>query len=269
MNNPSGSASGNNNIVTLLVLSFDATPSCRGLDDCPLPGPSNELLAATAAAFAASKDERERRHGASTVKVVAQWEVAAAIGALRRHQRRPDINVTAIGTPGLFENTAQILEMMRDHVCGQRVLLLAHPDHLPRVLRTAKTVLGGNWSSSTDGDAAAAAGACSNEGPLELLPAMLPYSLDWPSALFPAEKLDLYESVEAVVHSQGGTTLASWYSDPRAGFFPDGDPQRWAHRREVWVLYDHWARAKGLATGVIRADADAGAAEGRPLKDLR
>lgn len=28
--------------LTLLVLSFDATPDCRSVDDCPRPGPSSE-----------------------------------------------------------------------------------------------------------------------------------------------------------------------------------------------------------------------------------
>ena len=44
----------------LLVLSFDATPDCRSLADCPRPGPTNELLAASADAFAA---RRWREHG--------------------------------------------------------------------------------------------------------------------------------------------------------------------------------------------------------------
>ena len=32
--------------VALLVFAFDATPDCRSVDDCPRPGPTNELLAA-------------------------------------------------------------------------------------------------------------------------------------------------------------------------------------------------------------------------------
>ena len=51
--------------------SHRSTPSRR-------PGPTNELLAATAAAFVRS---RKQAHG-QTVHVVAQWEVAAALRTL-------------------------------------------------------------------------------------------------------------------------------------------------------------------------------------------
>ena len=44
--------------------------------------------------------------------------------------------------------------------------------------------------------------------------------------------------------------VATWYDAPN-GFFPDGEPQRWARNREVWIAYEFWARAKGVATGVI------------------
>jgi len=44
--------------------------------------------------------------------------------------------------------------------------------------------------------------------------------------------------------------VATWYDAPY-GYFPDGEPQRWARHREVWIAYEFWARAKGVATGVI------------------
>ena len=44
--------------------------------------------------------------------------------------------------------------------------------------------------------------------------------------------------------------VATWY-DASYGYFPDGEPQRWARHREVWIAYELWARAKGVATGVI------------------
>ena len=56
----------------MLIFSFDATPGCRSLEDCPTPGPSNELLAATAAAAYTASG------GALTLH--PQWEVAAAVG---------------------------------------------------------------------------------------------------------------------------------------------------------------------------------------------
>ena len=95
---------------------------------------------------------------------------------------------------------------------------------------------------------------------VDLLPAMAPYALDWPRhPPVPASARNVFADL-----SDGGTIPAvhtnghriqyqrGWYS-PQLGFFPDGDPQMWVHDREVWVLYDMWARAKGIATGVISA----------------
>jgi hypothetical protein len=56
--------------LTLLVLSFDATRACVAVDDCPTPGPSNELLAATAEQFVRSRWREHRQR----VDVIAQWE---------------------------------------------------------------------------------------------------------------------------------------------------------------------------------------------------
>ena len=65
--------------LILLALSFDATPNCRSFDDCPRPGPSNELLAATADQFI---QQRWKAHG-QRVHVYAQWEVGVAMAKLR------------------------------------------------------------------------------------------------------------------------------------------------------------------------------------------
>ena len=92
---------------------------------------------------------------------------------------------------------------------------------------------------------------------------MQPYLPDWSSpdksAPTPTgSRLNLYEGVAATVRTNGQTRRVTWYDtrDPAAsnGFFPDGDPQRWAHRREIWMCYEFWARAKGVATGVIWSD---------------
>ena len=95
--------------LTLLVLSFDATPDCRSVDDCPRPGPSNELLAATADAFVG---RRWAEHG-QRVNLIAQWEVAAALRTLRQSRGATAADgargrVVSVGTPGVFENTAQV-----------------------------------------------------------------------------------------------------------------------------------------------------------------
>lgn len=261
--------------LTLLVLSFDATPHCYSVTDCARPGPSNELLAATAAEFAS---RRLMDHG-QRVRTIAQWEVAASMRTIGHH-------ATPVGTPGRFENTAEIFAMMRTAMgpcsvgaCAageedgigdglSRVILLAHPDHLIRALRIGETTF-----RRAGGDH----GGCDH---ILLVPAMQPYAIDWPAHADlgqgpmghdhrtsgakqprhlarrfrfeerPGALLNLYANVSARVHSGGEVRTAAW-SDANHGFFPDGDPQRWTHRREVWVAYETWARAKGVATGII------------------
>lgn len=212
----------------LLAFSFDATPQCHSLQDCPLPGPSNELLAATV---------EHLWNTSERFKVYAQWEIAAA---LLRSGRIPPGRIHPAGVPGRYMNTVQILEAMMQDIlqqqpAAQSLVVLAHPDHLRRAIRTLQTFLG---SKARTFPAWAVA------------PAMAPYSLDWPSNRSCGSALDLYAGVSAMVHSQGSEFLTSWRAR-NLGYFPDGDPQIWVRNREVWVLYDHWAMAKGIATGII------------------
>lgn len=246
--------------LTLLILSFDATPDCRSVTDCSRPGPTNELLAATASAFIL---RRAREHG-QRVNIIAQWEVAAALRNLGTVS-----GVTAVGTPGRFENTARIYEHMLGHMhaqgaCGDRgagprparagrTVLLAHPDHLRRALRIGETA----FARAADGR------ACHQ---LPLVPALQPYLLSWPtntsatptpapSSVTSGSALNMYADVAGRVHTQGTSREATWY-DAEHGFFPDGEPQRWVHDRDVWICYEFWARAKGIATGVIVSELD-------------
>ena len=46
-------------------------------------------------------------------------------------------------------------------------------------------------------------------------------------------RLNLYAGVSCAVHTGGGVRAATWYDAPN-GYFPDGEPQRWARHREVW-----------------------------------
>lgn len=253
--------------LTLLVLSFDATPHCTSVEDCAKPGPTNELLAATADHFVR---QRLHDHG-QRVDIIAQWEVAAALRTLRGDTMLGASTISAVGTPGVFENTATIFEYMREKMdvgaCavsaaaaaesatvtsdGSTVVLLAHPDHLRRGVRIGETTFSQAGKSDD---------SCRD---LRLVPAMQPYLPDWSSpdksAPTPTgSRLNLYEGVAATVRTNGQTRRVTWYDtrDPAAsnGFFPDGDPQRWAHRREIWMCYEFWARAKGVATGVIWSD---------------
>lgn len=250
--------------LTTLVLSFGATADCRSVDDCPRPGPTNELLAATAEAFAA---RRWREHG-QRVDTIAQWEVASAV--LQRSASGGGFSgggggsgsVTAVGSPGGYENTAQIfhrmLGAMRAEACadsdGARVVLLAHPDHLLRALRIGETAIA---STADDEEGTSSHDACRK---LRLVPSMLPYAVDWPSTAgmttpssSPAElnHHNLYARVVGRVHTSGALRNASWYDGASHGFFPDGE-QPWVSRRDVWMAYEVWARAKGVATGMIK-----------------
>mmetsp|Transcript_30366 Transcript_30366/g.44091 ORF Transcript_30366/g.44091 Transcript_30366/m.44091 type:complete len:94 (+) Transcript_30366:1-282(+) len=89
---------------------------------------------------------------------------------------------------------------------------------------------------------------------------MNPYSLDWPSRIsssttaLPFGNLNLFEGVTTNVHTEGRKVVTSWYDDNHWGFFPDAYPQQWTHQREVWLLYDQWAVAKGIVTSTIDVD---------------
>ena len=222
--------------LVLLIFSFDATPSCRNVTDCPLPGPSNELLAATAARFVNERANKFQQN----VRIIAQWEVAAAL--LQSH----GLPVTAVGTPGAYENTAEIFQhMLCEWNDVQQIAVLAHPDHLRRVLWTAQTIL--KHRSNLRRKC-----ALPQRKPPQLLAALQPYDLEWP--LRQTERgMNIFASEPALVRTNGQEIMASWYDD-NLGFFPDGDPQKWTHQRDVWLLYDHWAVAKGIVTGSIDAE---------------
>lgn len=233
----------------LLALSFDATAACQSVCDCPCPGPTNELLAATAIQFIES---RRRKYG-QCVRPVVQWEVAA--GMLSRGSA-----ACHVGTPGAYENTFTILRKMFDHIetesgasspagplvrtrgasspAGKgrvpQLFLLCHPDHIPRAMST--------WHALMATRATAATERC--RWMPALLPGMRPYRLDWPKR--PEAEGGLYAYVSTTVHTVGLARIATWY-DKCNGYFPDGDPQRWTRQREVWILYDQWARAHSIA----------------------
>ncbi|CAE7949707.1 yadS, partial [Symbiodinium sp. KB8] len=137
----------------------------------------------------------------------------------------PDLAVTDVKT----RSVAMMQNILQQQPAAQSLVVLAHPDHLRRAIRTLQTFLG---SKARTFPAWAVA------------PAMAPYSLDWPSNRSCGSALDLYAGVSAMVHSQGSEFLTSWRAR-NLGYFPDGDPQIWVRNREVWVLYDHWAMAKG------------------------
>ncbi|CAE8635779.1 unnamed protein product [Polarella glacialis] len=216
-------------VTALLAFSFDATPACRNLRDCPFPGPSNELLAASVERFFAENAE-------SPVEVYAQWEIASA---LLRSGRVPAERIHPAGAAGLYMNTVQILEaMMRDlsqQPALERLAVLAHPDHLRRAYRTVLTHL----------ELVKAV-----VRPSAVVPAMAPFGLDWPTNPSEGSAVDLFLGSPVTVYSQGRALNTSW-RDKNLGYFPDADPQVWVHDREVWILYDHWAMAKGITDGII------------------
>lgn len=212
-------------VTALFVFSFDATPSCKDMTNCPLPGPTNELLAATV--------ERFCEQSKVPIEVYAQWEISSALLASKR---MPPERIHAAGDAGVYMNTQQIMQMMLDDMAQQTpqpsvVAVVAHPDHLRRAFRTLQA-----------------------QYPLvTVLPAMMPYGLDWPKDQREGSALNLYgaDYGYGLVHSRGQHVESRWYEQP-FGYFPDGDPQIWVRDREVWILYDHWAMAKGVADGIIQ-----------------
>lgn len=253
--------------LLLLIFSFDATSSCRSTGDCPMPGPTNELLAATAAQFI-------QQHRDNNLHIIAQWEV---VEALKNNHADviAGIRVAAVGTPGTFQNTAEIFELMLCNVHidenfqksdikqqQQQAILVAHPDHLRRVLWTSQTILQQQQPDNhlslrrIHKDNVEDRCVLPRNIKLDLIPAMNPYSIDWTSRKEETndheESLNLFELVKSAhVHSQGQELVTSWYDNQKWGYFPDGDPQKWTHQREVWMLYDQWAIATGIVTGTI------------------
>ncbi|KAL7520496.1 hypothetical protein ACHAWX_005215 [Stephanocyclus meneghinianus] len=239
--------------LVLLVFSFDATRFCYNVTDCPQPGPSNELLAATVLNFV----QQHLGNQTSKVYVISQWEVAAALQQRCTGTLWKDLTIVPVGTPGEFQNTAEIFGSMlcewnsliaeehsNQHRSDQfsstlsKALLLSHPDHLRRVFLTAKTI-----QRSTESP-------CWMRNIL-MAPALQPYDLTWPSTL--DSTWNLFESVPpTIVHSMGKEITTNWHDKQHLGYFQDGDPQLWTHRRDVWILYDQWAILKGIVTGTIQ-----------------
>lgn len=221
-------------VTALLAFSFGGARVCTDLRRCPEPGPTNELLAATVERFVAGS--------AQAVEVYAQWEIAAA---LLRSGRVPAERVHAAGAPGVYLNTARILEEMTRDLAGRPlpggVAVLAHPDHLRRAFLTVRTMLPSSAAAAIPTSA--------------VVPAMSPYGLDWPTFAGEGSSLNLYRGVAGAVHSHGLVESTGWYSGG-LGYFPDGETQEWVGDRDVWLLYDHWAMAQGIATGLIKLDKD-------------
>jgi hypothetical protein len=224
--------------LVLLIFSFGMNDSCKNVNDCPSgPGPSNELLAATAARFV-NKRKREYRQ---KVRIIAQWQVAVALW------QSHGLKATTVGTPGVYDSTPDIFELM---LCEwkyiqQDAVLLAHPDHLRRVLWTAHTSL--KHSSHLRKECTLPQGK-----PPRLFAAMQPYDLEWAWGQTERE-INMFDSEPITVHADGREINATWYDD-NLGFFQSSDPQKWTHQRDVWLLYDQWAVAKGIVTGTIDAD---------------
>ena len=61
----------------------------------------------------------------------------------------------------------------------------------------------------------------------------------------------MFDNMPTVVHTNGQEIITSWYNKDNIGFCVDGDPQKWTRQREVWLLYDQWAVAKGIIIGTI------------------
>jgi hypothetical protein len=238
----------NNQHLVLMVFSFDATPFCWDVSNCPQPGPSNQLLAATVLQFLR---ENATKQAPKKIHVMTQWEVAAAIEQQRTTDQKYD--VIPVGMPGTFQNTAEIFRLMmcelNELISGEKLdfsllnaILLAHPDHLRRVFWTAQTILRSKQSCTIP--------------QLSITTALMPYDLMWPVVRESAiQSRNLFRDVPLTsVNSMGMKKMTNWYDKKHLGYFLDGDPQFWTHQREVWILYDHWAVLKGIVTGTIQPE---------------
>ena len=64
----------------------------------------------------------------------------------------------------------------------------------------------------------------------------------------------MFDSEAITVHTNNGKEITTTWYDGNLGYFQEGNPQKWTQQREVWLLYDQWAVAKGIVTGAIDAE---------------
>jgi hypothetical protein len=278
-NNNAGESPFTGKIVLVLIFSFGeaSSSSSSSLDPCwnsrrhknmamnitcfGTVGPTNELLAATAA-----QSWNTHKHTTTKMTILAQWEVATAL------QHKYGIPAISIGTPGVYSNTAEILHQMQTHLLSfppssmnrsdnlqassssssssaqspMVLVLLAHPDHLRRVLWTAQTILSSqtapnmqqsgemqsyylrnkSTNQQQQSSSSSAVTAFSSSAPL-MYTAMQPYHWSWPRRdvqRFDTDEtsattkqrfiINLYNQVQATVMTNDGQRIqTSWYND--------------------------------------------------------
>lgn len=203
--------------AVLLVLSFDGAPplpprASGRTDACSQPGPANELLAQSAIAFCEACEE-----GRATRTVVAQWEVACAM-------RARGLIAIPVGTPSRFQNTAEVLALMRPHVPPTATpYVMAHPDHAWRALRTARTIVSPNCTLAMSS-----------------------------SSLSEAAPLDAEDVAPTSVRvSRDDVRWDDWKAS--GGYYPHGGVQEWTHDRTTFLAYEVWARVMSILRGDMHA----------------
>eukprot|EP00401_Gymnodinium_catenatum_P015754 CAMPEP_0117508302 /NCGR_PEP_ID=MMETSP0784-20121206/26877_1 /TAXON_ID=39447 /ORGANISM="" /LENGTH=497 /DNA_ID=CAMNT_0005303849 /DNA_START=56 /DNA_END=1549 /DNA_ORIENTATION=+ len=220
---------------------------CRCDADCRYPGLMNEMLAWTLVDYMSE-------HPNDTV--YAQWEVAVALRRLVQGDAGRASRVVQLGGKACNASAASSYLSTADimNACFQdvetdgvrRLLVLAHPDHLPRAYFTAQTAL---RRAQSKGRFQA----------LRLVPGMAPYSLDWPghppgASVGPGSVVDMYANSTRGYTLSDGTTR-SWYPtafDSSLGYLAaPQDGQEWVLNRKVFLLYEMWARSEGVYVGAI------------------
>ena len=142
------------------------------------------------------------------------------------------------------------------------ILVLAHPDHLRRILWTTRSLLRRKHSSLRSASNKHMNTLCTtptklNDEKRQLVTAMHPYHLDWTTAQrnqtnrYTTNLFGLLEPTKDRLGSPGGEEIEThWYDSRYFGFFNHGD-QEWTKHRDLWILYDHWAVLKGIVTQTI------------------
>mmetsp|Transcript_33047 Transcript_33047/g.43504 ORF Transcript_33047/g.43504 Transcript_33047/m.43504 type:complete len:486 (+) Transcript_33047:330-1787(+) len=247
-------------IHVLFIFSFDHSKNCQR-NSCESLGDTNELLALTTLNFLKTNIFffQEKK-----LKMFVQWEIARILEE-SDYLDSSEFPVFVSGNLGTFHNTPQIWDNMLQNLQNDldtllspkatsiNGLVLAHPDHLIRVMKTGFAALDKLFHRNN----------FQKETKISIFPALIPFHLNWTShhltnlvsssqydiEALNVQEMNIYQLTPQKIHLRTGREM-SWF-DKNLGYSPSNN-EYWARNRENWILYEMWARAKGVNDGTLK-----------------